>query len=122
MVQWGDGMATESRLISDLPEGALPELWAVAEELKSPEGISQQIADGAGVSISGPRSWSEWDAQLGIETLRTVVARVAAARGWFKSADGGTRLGQLVAAHLDEFDDADIARKVKALEAWAYGD
>jgi hypothetical protein len=122
VVRWADGMATESRVVTDLPNRALPALWAAAAELKSPEGVSQQIANDVGVSIQGARSWSDWEGQLGIEAMRNAVGRVAAAKGWFKSTDGGARLGQLVAAHLEELEDCDLGRKVKELETWAYGD
>lgn len=121
-VAWADQQHLEGRISMDLPESGLPDLLNLASEIKGENAVLSSLCD----KLSLPRNKVVDLAGLlacaqDLQGLRRAIGDQANKDRWFKTLDGGARLGEIVAKHLNQMDDTDLAKKLANLRAWAAG-
>ena len=122
VVQWEDRMATEDRVIADLPLAGLQELLEVAME----EWGDSQVLDALQARVPGDvklggselESWIQEG--LREEVLRAAFCAAAKRKEWFKRVDLGRRMGEVLFTYADELGCKDTWEKLEQLREWAY--
>lgn len=56
------------------------------------------------------------------DAVRQAIGTAAKKLDWFKTYEGGRRLGEIVGEHLAEIGDTDLGRTIQKLENWAYAE
>jgi NAD(P)-dependent dehydrogenase (short-subunit alcohol dehydrogenase family) len=105
VLAWPGGVCTEQRLAMDLPEAAILQMAAEADELGG-RSVRDALADELKVSRSmlKERDPASWINAAGTARFRTAFGNVAKKKNqaWFKSREQGAFLGRLVAEHWSE--------------------
>jgi len=124
ILAWPQGLCTEQCLANDLPEAAIKQMAAVADELGG-RGVRDALAD----QLKVPRSALEegnpesWINAAGIVAFRTAFGDVAKRENqkWFKSPAQGMFLGKLVAEHWDAIANTPTHEVLGKLRSFAHG-
>jgi hypothetical protein len=122
VIRW-DRTNTEHRIMLDVPEPALDDLWAVAIDEKGLESVRDQLAhqlrheDG-----TRPDDLAGWKGLFPVADVRTALARAAAKGSWYKRMSAGERVGEVLAHHASALRDTELGVKLALVEEWAYGD
>lgn len=124
VLAWPGGLCTEQRLAADLPEAAITQMAAVADE-RGGRGVRDALAGQLNVSGSALKEGdpASWIAAAGVEAFRTAFGDVAKRKNqaWFKSREQGAFLGELVAAHWSAIADTPTHEVIAKLKAFAHG-
>lgn len=121
-IVWADSHDTEHRIMADVPEQALENLWEIAASEKGLGPISDQMAAAAKWTGTPPESWAEWLSAMSVDNLRVALGDAASSAGWYKTVSAGERLGTVVADVLDKVDGTDLGEKLGSLRILAYRD
>jgi putative ATP-dependent endonuclease of OLD family len=118
---WPGTVATEERIMADVPWNVLVQLVLLAEEWHGPV-IREHVATALQRSpkdLAGhPNDWIS----LGEPTVRTAVGKAAKSSSWFKRTDRGEVLGETVSTCLSAVASTGLAQTVEALRQWVYRD
>lgn len=122
VVLWADARSTEECVSRDLPWCALKKLieYVVAEKPKMPvlDIINKELPEGC---ARLPDRVDDWPGDhVDQEAVRQAIGTAAKNAKWFKSYEGGQRLGVIVAECLADIGKSDLFRTIKQLETWAY--
>jgi hypothetical protein len=124
VLAWPGGLCTEQRLAADLPEAAISQMAAVADE-RGGRGVRDALADQLKVSRSAFKEGdpSTWIGSAGVAAFRTAFGDVAKKknRAWFKCRDQGAFLGRLVAEHWSALATTPTHEVITKLKAFAHG-
>ncbi len=121
VIQWAGSLNTEQRIMSDVPESILPQLWEIAVQEKGEETVCSQLAAAIGIKGVHPMNWGEWCSRCSMEQLRSGLGTAAAKSGWYKNRSAGRQLGSLIAPILQQIPTTDLAATLKRLQSCAYG-
>lgn len=123
---WDGNVSIEQRIALDLPLEALQAFLELGREIKGEAScidscrneVRKLQADAAAVK---GLSFAEWQ-RNGIEeaVLRAAIGNAAKVSEWFKNLNDGSRLAHLVIKALPEIPVSPLAKKILALENWAY--
>lgn len=123
VLAWPGGLCTEQRLALDLPEPALLEMAANADE-RGGRGVRDALADElkvgrAALKEGDPQSWID---AAGAAAFRAAFGAVAKKKnqGWFKSREQGAVLGRLVAEHWAAIEATPTHDVIGRLRAFAH--
>lgn len=124
VLAWPGGMCTEQRLAADLPEAAITQMAALADE-HGGRSVRDALADQLKVSRStlkegDPQSWID---AAGLDAFRTAFGDVAKRKNqaWFKTPQQGFFLGRLITEHWDAITDKPTHEVIGKLRAFAHG-
>jgi putative ATP-dependent endonuclease of OLD family len=124
VLAWPLGLCTEQCLANDLPETAITQMAAVADE-RGGRSVREALADQLGAARSDlregdPASWIE---AKGVTAFRKAFGDVAKRenQAWFKSRDQGAFLGSLVAEHWSAISDTPTREVIDRLRSFAHG-
>jgi len=124
VLAWSGGLCTEQRLATDLPEAAILQMAAVADE-RGGRGVRDALADQLKVSRSALKEGdpASWIGAAGVAAFRAALGDVAKKKNqaWFKSRDQGAFLGGLVAEHWSEINDMPTHAVISKLKAFVHG-
>lgn len=120
IVEWEDTVATEHRLLSDLPAPALSSFIAALYELQSADAVTALIARELRLAHVMPQDFSEWQQYATEQVLRTVIANVTKHAKWIKRIDAGEIVGQILVRELQQGFQAPIANTLGEIERWLY--
>jgi energy-coupling factor transporter ATP-binding protein EcfA2 len=124
VLAWPGGFCTEQRLAADLPEAAITQMAAVADE-RGGRCVRDALADQLEVSRSALKEGdpASWIGAAGVAAFRTAFGDVAKKKNqaWFKSRDQGAFLGRLVAEHWGAIADTPTHEVIAKLKAFAHG-
>lgn len=134
VIQWDGEMATEARIVTDLPLPSVQALIDLAVDYFGEDIVLAALnreAKSERASLALPSlSLRDWTAAGVTESLsRSLIARAAtknvdnrkAGNSWFKTIDRGRDLGAIVAAALPGIPSSDLAQKLRSVSAWLYG-
>lgn len=124
VLAWPGGLCTEQRLAADLPEAAIRQMAAVADE-RGGRSVREALADQLNVprSVLKEGDPASWISAAGEAAFRTAFGSVAKKKNqaWFKSRDQGAVLGGLVAEHWAAIADKPTYEVLGKLRAFAHG-
>lgn len=124
VLAWPDALCTEQRLAADLPEAAITQMAAVADE-RGGRGVRDALADQLGVARSRLQEGdpASWISAAGVAAFRTAFGDVAKRenQAWFKSREQGAFLGRLVAEHWSAIANTPTHEVLDKLKAFAHG-
>ena len=124
VLAWPGGLCTEQRLAADLPEAAITQMAAVADE-RGGRGVRDALADQLKVSRSALKEGdhASWISAAGLAAFRTAFGDVAKKKNqaWFKSREQGAFLGGLVAQHWIAIAKTPTHEVIRSLMAFAHG-
>lgn len=123
VVLWADGVATEQRIFLDLPWLGVVAAVNLAINEHGESLIRQQVASALEVSPSDiPQEVHAWQTLRPDSELRQTLGTTAKSKSasWFKRVDRAAALGRLIADHLGEIGETDLARKIEAVRNWVF--
>ena len=106
----------EQRIASDLPWAGVQEMALLAMELKDDASIRASLTSKCPTQAEGLKQ----DVALWQDDpdLRRAIGLAAKNRRWFKTLDGGFRLGQIVTKHLEHIATTPLSSAVTELRVW----
>lgn len=122
VIQWSDNLNTEQRIMADVPDEVLEDLWEIAVDERDAQTVANQLGAMMGVEGPPPRDWAQWSSAFSLADLRPALGNAAARSGWYKSTTAGQRVGAVIAPILNSIEQADLAVKLENLRRFAYGD
>jgi putative ATP-dependent endonuclease of the OLD family len=124
VLAWPGGMCTEQRLATDLPEAAITQMAAAADE-RGGRGVRDALADQLRVDRSALKEGAaaSWLTAAGVAAFRTAFGDVAKKKNqaWFKSREQGAFLGSLVAEHWNAITNTPTHDVLGRLRSFAHG-
>lgn len=127
IIQWSDGMCTESRLCKDLPLRFLDQIVTLAISTRGEDSVRSLISNQLSEDIRNsewilPSHWIE--AGVPEPEMRRAIAKASTIKNkeWFKRVGHGEDIGEIVATAISEIADSDLARQINRLKAWAHSD
>lgn len=124
ILAWPDGLCTEQRLATDLPDEAIKQMAGQAEE-RGGRGVRDALACQLGVKpvILNEQEPTTWPDVVGIEKFRKALGDVAKKKnqGWFKTREQGYFLGSLVAEHWASIMNTPTHEVIGKLKEFAHG-
>ncbi|MCB1009141.1 MAG: AAA family ATPase [Acidobacteria bacterium] len=124
VLAWPQGLCTEQCLAHDLPESAIRQMAARADE-RGGRGVREALAD----QLGAPRSAliegdpASWLTASGLAAFRKAFGDLAKAKNhsWFKTREQGALLGYLVAYHWGEIAGTPTHDVIGKLRSFAHG-
>lgn len=122
---WPDSMFTELRILTDLPAEALSRAFALACEYFPPEScvdqVKTQLAESPARFDGDINAWLEDGDE---SKMRIALAKAATPakkeRGWFKSWDRGSLLGDIVFENWDAMDGRPTRKSFEDFANWLH--
>ena len=121
---WPPGLCTEQCLVNDLPEAAITQMAAIADQ-RGGRGVREALADQLGASRAALKEGdpSSWIAAKGVDAFRKAFGDLAKKKdqAWFKTRDQGALLGRLIAEHWSAISKTPTHELIGKLRAFAHG-
>jgi len=112
---WKDGLATEERVIRDLPWAGVAAILKLAIEFYGEESVKDAIAarlQKKGTEFEPIENWTE------TSELRQAIGITAKQKDWFKRIDLGEDLGRVIVQHISSIPNSGLAEKIQSLRNW----
>lgn len=123
VLAWPGAASTEERLSLDLPVGAIAQMTRIAayRAEKGYRSVRDALADELKLQRTHFGADPEkWVAATCEHDFRRALGSMAKKHGWFKSREGGVRLGELLLANLGQMKDTGTVGVVNDLRAFAH--
>lgn len=124
ILAWPGGLCTEQRLAADLPEAAITQMAAVADD-RGGRGVRDALADQLRVARAALKEGdpASWIGAAGVAAFRTAFGDVAKKKNqaWFKSREQGAFLGSLIAEHWGSIANTPTHEVIARLRSFAHG-
>lgn len=124
VVRWGAGQSTEAAICSKLESGELSQLLFLVEESGRDKSV---LLDGlAAFSTKGRpasldvASWLENG--MSLDEARDLIVTAASRRRWFKSVDGGKRLGEWLVLNWERENLIEVTQHLEEIRKFIYSD
>lgn len=121
---WPKGLCTEQCLANDLPEVAIMQMAAIADE-RGGRSVRDALADQLGAPRASLKEGdpASWIAAKGLDAFRKAFGDVAKKKNqaWFKTRDQGVFLGRLIAEHWSAIPNTPTRDAIGKLRAFAHG-
>ena len=122
-IMWDGEVNTEQRLMRDVSEEILEELWKIAVSEKGEDAISAHLSNELRLDHGRhPKSWKEWCDNYSLDQLRKPLGDAAHKKNWYKITTVGRKIGETIAEYVDSCETTDLAQKIRKLRKLAYGD
>lgn len=124
LLEWPQGLCTEQCLANDLPEIAIAQMAAVADE-RGGRGVREALADQLGAARASLKEGdpASWITAKGVDAFRKAFGDLAKkkSQAWFKTRQQGAFLGRLVAAHWSAIANKPTHDVIGKLKTFAHG-
>lgn len=124
VLAWPQGLCTEQCLANDLPEAAIAQMAAIADE-HGGRSVREALADqlGAPRALLKEGEAASWLTAKGVTAFRKAFGDVAKKKNqaWFKTREQGAFLGGLVAEHWSAISNTPTHEVIGKLRAFAHG-
>lgn len=121
---WPQGLCTEQCLANDLPEAAISQMAAVADE-RGGRSVREALADQLGAARASLKEGdpASWITAKGVGAFRKAFGDLAKkkSQAWFKTRDQGAFLGRLIAEHWGAISNTPTHDVIGKLRAFAHG-
>lgn len=122
ILAWPDGLCTEQRLATDLPEEAIKQM-AIRADNRCGRGVRDALAAELKVKSEtltegDPTKWPE---EIGIVAFRKALGIVAHRKGWFKKYGEGNFLGSLITEHWNSITNTPTHQIISQLRDFTHG-
>ena len=119
-VVWAGDMNTEQRLMTDVGESLLEELWNIAVSERGEQPVCDQLSSALGRTERPPTDWAMWRANFPLDDLRAALAQAACDGRWYKTIRAGELVGRALSEELPRLSDTDLGVKLAKLRDLAY--
>lgn len=124
VLAWPNGLCTEQCLANDLPEAAILQMAALADE-RGGRGVREALADQLKAARSAVKEGdpTSWVAAKGVAAFREAFGDLAKRKdkAWFKSRDQGAFLGRLIAEHWNVIGNTPTHDLIGKLRSFTHG-
>lgn len=124
VLAWPQGLCTEQCLALDLPEAAISEMAAVADE-RGGRSVREALADQLGAPRTSLKEGdpASWITAKGADAFRKAFGDLAKRKNqaWFKTREQGAFLGRLIAQHWDAITNTPTHEVISKLRSFAHG-
>lgn len=121
---WPQGLCTEQCLANNLPEAAISQMAAVADE-RGGRGVREALADQLGAPRASLKEGdpASWITAKGLDAFRKAFGDLAKKKnqGWFKNREQGALLGSLIAQHWGAIAKTPTYEVIGKLRSFAHG-
>ncbi|MDO8487564.1 MAG: AAA family ATPase [Candidatus Curtissbacteria bacterium] len=123
VVRWGNGMAIEEKIASEIPEDKLSDLVTLAVQFNTTENPSESVLGAISAQMPGSPTLSsanptDWTAPMA--DIREAIGKAAKRNKWFKVEDKGEKLGELLIESMADMQGTDLAKKMNLIRNFAY--
>lgn len=124
VIAWPQGLCTEQCLANDLPDAAISQMAAVADD-RGGRSVREALADQLGVARAALKEGdpASWITAMGVVAFRKAFGDLAKKKNqaWFKTRDQGAFLGRLIAEHWSAISNTPTHDVISKLRAFAHG-
>lgn len=124
VLAWPQGLCTEQCLANDLPEAAISQMAAVADD-RGGRGVREALADQLGAPRASLKEGdpASWITAKGVDAFRKAFGDLAKKKNqaWFKNREQGAFLGRLIAEHWSAIPNTPTHEVIGKLRSFAHG-
>jgi hypothetical protein len=114
--KWENDECTETTIFKYISENGVKKLIKEAVYLNSESQILNTISKSIGITLS---TLADIESLRICDEIRAAIGSLAKKDGWYKTRDGGTAVGFIIAEELDNSGDNFLTRQIKLMLNWA---